>query len=232
MKKTLLLLAASVACAFPALAQKTYTLTSPDGRLRTTVAAGDALTYAVTLDGRPILDASPLSLTLDNGTTWGIAPRVAGVSRTSVDTAIPSPFYSSAEVRDRYNGLTLKMRGDWSVEFRTYDEGIAPRQRPRQQRCGQQDDDRFNRFHASVRVLVLTSPPEAERRVERKEERAEHDGGDPRQQGVADAQRIARKEQPHDACGDQRVEQTLPPCGFDAYPRREQITRETGCIPR
>lgn len=31
MKKTLLLLAASVACAFPALAQKTYTLTSPDG---------------------------------------------------------------------------------------------------------------------------------------------------------------------------------------------------------
>ena len=127
MKKTLLLLAASVACAFPALAQKTYTLTSPDGRLRTTVAAGDALTYAVTLDGRPILDASPLSLTLDNGTTWGIAPRVTGVSRTSVDTAIPSPFYRSAEVRDRYNGLTLKMRGDWSVEFRTYDDGVAYR---------------------------------------------------------------------------------------------------------
>ena len=127
MKKTLLLLAASVACAFPALAQKTYTLTSPDGRLRTTVAAGDALTYAVTLDGRPILDASPLSLTLDNGTTWGIAPRVTGVSRTSVDTAIPSPFYRSAEVRDRYNGLTLKMRGDWSVEFRAYDDGVAYR---------------------------------------------------------------------------------------------------------
>ena len=127
MKKTLLLLAASVACAFPALAQKTYTLTSPDGRLRTTVAAGDALAYAVTLDGRPILDASPLSLTLDNGTTWGIAPRVAGVSRTSVDTAIPSPFYRSAEVRDRYNGLTLKMRGDWSVEFRAYDDGVAYR---------------------------------------------------------------------------------------------------------
>ena len=127
MKKTLLLLAASVACAFPALAQKTYTLTSPDGRLRTTVAAGDALTYAVTLDGRPILDASPLSLTLDNGTTWGIVPRVAGVSRTSVDTAIPSPFYRADSLRERYNSLTLRMKGDWWVEFRAYDDGIAYR---------------------------------------------------------------------------------------------------------
>ena len=85
MRKTLLLLAATVACAFSAQARKTYTLSSPEGRLQTTVAADDALTYAVTFDGRPVLDASPLSLTLDDGTTWGVDPRVAGVSRTSVD---------------------------------------------------------------------------------------------------------------------------------------------------
>ena len=77
MRKTLLLLAATVACTFSVQAQKTYTLASPDGRLQTTVAAGDALTYAVTFDGRTILDASPLSLTLNNGTTWGADPRVA-----------------------------------------------------------------------------------------------------------------------------------------------------------
>lgn len=59
MRKTLLLLAATVACAFSAQARKTYTLSSPEGRLQTTVAADDALTYAVTFDGRPVLDASP-----------------------------------------------------------------------------------------------------------------------------------------------------------------------------
>lgn len=53
MRKTLLLLAATVACAFSAQARKTYTLSSPEGRLQTTVAADDALTYAVTFDGRP-----------------------------------------------------------------------------------------------------------------------------------------------------------------------------------
>ena len=127
MRKTILLLAASVACAFSAQAQKTYTLVSPDGRLQTTVAAGDALTYAVTFDGRQVLDASPLSLTLDNGTTWGVDPRVAGISRTSVDATIPSPFYRADSLRDRYNALTLRMKGDWSVEFRAYDDGVAYR---------------------------------------------------------------------------------------------------------
>ncbi len=126
MKKTILLLAAAV-CTFSAHAQKTYTLSSPDGHLQTTVTAGNALTYAITRDGRTILDASPLSLTLDNCMKWGEAPRVADVSRTSVDTTIPSPFYRSAEIRDHYNGLTLKMRGNWSVEFRAYDDGIAYR---------------------------------------------------------------------------------------------------------
>lgn len=127
MRKTLLLLAATVACTFSVQAQKTYTLASPDGRLQTTVAAGDALTYAVTFDGRTILDASPLSLTLDNGTTWGIDPRVAGVTRTSADKMIASPFYRADSIRDHYNALTLRMKGDWSVEFRAYDDGVAYR---------------------------------------------------------------------------------------------------------
>ena len=127
MRKTLLLLAATVACTFSVQAQKTYTLASPDDRLQTTVAAGDALTYAVTFDGRTILDASPLSLTLDNGTTWGADPRVAGVTRTSADKTIASPFYRADSIRDHYNALTLRMKGDWSVEFRAYDNGVAYR---------------------------------------------------------------------------------------------------------
>lgn len=45
MRKTLLLLAATVACAFSAQARKTYTLSSPEGRLQTTVAADLSLIH-------------------------------------------------------------------------------------------------------------------------------------------------------------------------------------------
>ena len=125
--KRLLLLLFAFSGVFAAFGQKSYTLTSPDGRLRTTVAAGEALTYDLVFDGRKLLDASPLSLTLSDGRVWGPGARVLKASRTSVDAALPSPLYRSAEVRDRYNGLTLKMRGDWSVEFRAYDDGVAYR---------------------------------------------------------------------------------------------------------
>ncbi|MCM1150991.1 MAG: glycoside hydrolase family 97 protein [Alistipes sp.] len=125
--KRLLLSALACACLLSARAQTTYTLSSPDGRLRTTIAAGETLTYDIVLDGRTLMQASPIALTLADGHTWGPSARVLRTSRTSVDTAVPSPLYRSAEVRDHYNALTLKMRGDWSVEFRAYDDGIAYR---------------------------------------------------------------------------------------------------------
>ncbi len=114
-------------CALSARAQKSYTLASPDGRLRTTVTVGAELTCDLAFDGRTLMEPSPIALTLADGRTWGPAARVAKASHTSSDAAIPSPLYRSAEVRDRYNALTLKMKGDWSVEFRAYDDGLAYR---------------------------------------------------------------------------------------------------------
>lgn len=126
MKNPILLFAAalSVLCA---QAQKTFTLTSPDGRLQTTVTAGDALTFDLVRDGRTLLSPSPVSLTLADGTVWGASPRVTKAARRSVDETIPSPFYRAASLRDRYNSLTLRFRGDWSVEFRAYDDGVVYR---------------------------------------------------------------------------------------------------------
>jgi len=125
--RKLLILTFSLVGVCSALAQKSYTLTSPDGRLQATVEAGAELTCGLSLGGRTLMEPSPIALTLADGRTWGPSARVVKASRTSADAAIPSPLYRSAEVRDRYNGLTLRMKGDWSVEFRAYDDGVAYR---------------------------------------------------------------------------------------------------------
>ncbi|MDE6857521.1 MAG: glycoside hydrolase family 97 protein, partial [Alistipes sp.] len=85
------------------------------------------LTYDIVRDGRTLLEPSPIALTLSDGRELGPSARVLKASRTSVDTTVPSPLYRSAEVRDRYNSLTLRMKGGWSVEFRAYADGIAYR---------------------------------------------------------------------------------------------------------
>ena len=46
----------------------------------------------------------------------------------SIDrTFRPAVAYKFSEIRDRCNTLRLDFRGDWSVEFRAYDDGVAYR---------------------------------------------------------------------------------------------------------
>lgn len=105
-KLTFLLLC--VLCTLSLQAQKQFTLASPDGNLKTTITIGDRLTYDITCNGRQILTPSPISMTLDNGTVWGENAKLSGTSRKSVDEMILSPFYRASELRNHYNGLTLR----------------------------------------------------------------------------------------------------------------------------
>lgn len=114
-------------CTLSLYAQKTYTVISPDGHLKSTVSVGKTLTYDIALDGRIILAASPVSVTTDKGDIWGKDSRIAKVSRTSTDETVPSPLYRTSSLRNCYNSLTLGFKGDWSIEFRAYNDGIAYR---------------------------------------------------------------------------------------------------------
>lgn len=110
-----------------AQARKVFQLDSPDGHLSTTITLGDQLTYDITCNGQQVLAASPLSMTLEDGTVWGGHPQLAGSSRKEVDQLIDSPFYRSSRLRDHYKKLVLRFKKGWSVEFRAYNDGIAYR---------------------------------------------------------------------------------------------------------
>lgn len=126
MKKTLLLLTA-LCFIIGAQAQKTFKLSSPDGKLATTITVGDALTYDITLNGQQILAPSALSMKLTTGEQWGVKPRLASNKKGSINRSIPSPFYRDASLQEQANTLTLNFKGNYSVEFRAYNDGIAYR---------------------------------------------------------------------------------------------------------
>ena len=113
-------------CALSAQAQKAYQLASPDGKLKTTINTGAQLTYDITFNGQQVLEASPLSMTLDNGEVWGENDKPSKATRKSVDGEIKSPFYRADELDEEYNELTLQFKG-FNVVFRAYDDGIAYR---------------------------------------------------------------------------------------------------------
>ena len=115
-----------VLCTLVAQAQKQYQLASPDGKLQTTVNAGEKLTYDITFNGQQILETSPLSMTLSNGEVWGENDKPSKVSRKSVNGVVKTPFYRATEVPEVYNEMTMKFKG-FNVEFRAYNDGIAYR---------------------------------------------------------------------------------------------------------
>ena len=68
-----------------------------------------------------------LGLTLQEGEQLFVGAKVAKTIRTSVNTSIPTLCYRKDTVTDRYNELILKFRGNYSVIFRMYDDGMAYR---------------------------------------------------------------------------------------------------------
>ena len=124
--KTLKVLILCVLCAFSAQAQKQYSLTSPDGKLKTNITTGKQLTYDITFHNQQVLEASPLSMTLDNGEVWGENDKVSKVTRKSINGKISTPLYRANEIVENYNELTLQFK-DFIVVFRAYDDGIAYR---------------------------------------------------------------------------------------------------------
>lgn len=128
MKKLNLLLTCT--CALFALSvqgQKQLLLSSPDGKLKSAITVGDKLTYDISCNGQQVLAPSPISATLDNGKVWGDKARLSKVTEKKNDTQIDAPFYRSSCVRDYYNELTLRFKGDYSVVFRAYNDGVAYR---------------------------------------------------------------------------------------------------------
>ena len=114
----------------PAKAQKSYTLESPNSRLSVVISVDDSVWFSLYKDGAEIVSPSKIGLTLktlQKSEQLFVDAKVAKTVRTSVDTPIPTLCYRKDTVTDRYNELTLKFKGDYSVIFRMYDDGMAYR---------------------------------------------------------------------------------------------------------
>ena len=124
MKKILLLLAL-ISLSLP-LAAKDYVVASPSGHLQMTISVGSGTSWSLAVEGETVLKDNKVSMVIDER-VLGADPRVLRVRKGAVSEHIVAPFYRQAEFDASYNWLTLKMKGDWSLEFRAYDDGVAYR---------------------------------------------------------------------------------------------------------
>jgi len=108
--------------------QKDYNLTSPDKSIQLTVASGNNLSYSLSVDGKEVMKASTISMTIDGNRVPGRNPKVAAINRRTVDQRIkPVVWEKFNTIVDHFNEMAIEFADKYSVIFRAYNNGIAYR---------------------------------------------------------------------------------------------------------
>ena len=108
-------------------AQKNYSLKSPDGTISLNVIIGDDISYSVNHGETVVISSSPISMELGDGTVLGKNPTVKKAKTKTVENVIDAQFYKKSQVIDNYNELAIRFKGNYSLVFRAYDDGVAYR---------------------------------------------------------------------------------------------------------
>ncbi|MBM6992484.1 MAG: glycoside hydrolase family 97 protein [Prevotella sp.] len=109
------------------LSAKEFSLKSPNGRLEVKVNSVPRLTLQLQLDGQLLMPASPIGMTIDDGTIVGQGGKVTAGKSRSIDEHITAPFYRQKDFNAKANELTLNLGHNFSLILRAYDEGVAYR---------------------------------------------------------------------------------------------------------
>lgn len=108
--------------------KKNIELKSPDNKVQINVGIADKISYSVNYDSKVVLLPSVISMELQNGVVLGNYPKLEKNKKQSVDRIIhPEIRQKRKEIKDVYNELELVFRGNYSIIFRAYNDGVAYR---------------------------------------------------------------------------------------------------------
>ncbi len=102
-------------------------IASPDGHLKATVTVGEDVSYALWLDGRPLITPSPLSISLADGKVVGRNAKVLRVDRADRSEEIATPIGKRSKVRNAYREAAVLLADGAVLRARVFDDGLALR---------------------------------------------------------------------------------------------------------
>ncbi|MDR2474549.1 MAG: glycoside hydrolase family 97 protein, partial [Bacteroidales bacterium] len=107
--------------------QTYFSVQSPDSTLNVNVYVGRTIKYTLSHKGDALLNKSPVSLSLSDGSSFGIDAVLENFSTKSVNQLIDAVVYKRSKIVDNYNELTLSFKDGFDIIFRAYNDGIAYR---------------------------------------------------------------------------------------------------------
>ncbi len=111
-----------------ALCQKTRVqVTSPNNKIVVDITAQAELMWTVKYGEQTIIEPSAIGLQLQSGEVLGASPKIASSKLEKVKKEITPINYRKSLIPDEYNQLTVRLRGDYGVLVRVYNDAVAYR---------------------------------------------------------------------------------------------------------
>ena len=105
---------------------KDYTLTSPDKKNTIRITIDKTISWSVSRGAELLIKPSQMSLSLSDGKNAGISPEVLKSDMKSVNEAITAIVpVKNRLITNNYNEIKLTFKGNYAVEFRAYNDGVA-----------------------------------------------------------------------------------------------------------
>lgn len=142
---------------YPVLANE-IKLNSPNGNIVINISLKEKIYYSVEFKNERVLEASPLTLSINNS-VLGSIPKLLATHQSAVDENISTVWGSRKEIKDQYNQIVLDFEGNFSVEFRAFDHGIAYRflTRFKEKQVTVRNEEVSFRFNFGVSAWMLDS---------------------------------------------------------------------------
>jgi alpha-glucosidase len=128
MKKIILFtLLTSFLCQAQAQNKKEYQVKSPNGKISVNVIVGAAVEWNAAYEDKPVVTNSLINLQLASGEVLGQNAKVLVSKIELKQSKFAALNYKKDFVEDNYAQLLLSMKGNYSIVFRVYDDGVAYR---------------------------------------------------------------------------------------------------------
>lgn len=117
-----------VLCLLPVtlVAQKKYTLHSPNQKLKTEITTGDRLLLSISAGDEEILIPSEIGLRIKDRDAF-VRSDVRDVKQKSFTEEVNTPVYKKNAIRKSGNEMIFRFKGDYSLAVRCFDDGVAYR---------------------------------------------------------------------------------------------------------
>ena len=100
---------------------------SPNGKLELSIHLGDTLNYSLQSGKTNLIRNAHVGLELANGELLGKMAKLQQTKTRAVNENIVSPNYRFDSFSTSYNEVNIKLKGNYGVVFRAYNEGVAYR---------------------------------------------------------------------------------------------------------